>query len=227
MDTLIHRAYHISSNFLLFHRELEYLKTFFINNAFPLQLFCKRIHSFLENVYRPPTLIPTVPKDIRYFTLPFLGPLNRSFAKNLRSLLTVSYPSIDFKLIFTNSRKIGSFFRLKDDTPHELRSSVVYSFTCPRCNHGTYVGSTTHTIHARACGHLGVSYRTLLLISSPEASPIREHAHNCHYRPSSSDLKILYSHPNEHSLRLAESLLIKTTLPNLNSDSSAAPLFIA
>ena len=35
IKTLVHRAYNISSNYFLFHLELEFLKQYFFNNSYP------------------------------------------------------------------------------------------------------------------------------------------------------------------------------------------------
>ena len=37
--TLIYRAYHLSSNYIKFHLEINFLHTFFHNNGFPSNLF--------------------------------------------------------------------------------------------------------------------------------------------------------------------------------------------
>ena len=60
--------------------------------------------------------------------------------------------NIDIKLIFS-SFKIGNLFSAKDPIPSNIRSSVVYKFSCAGCNAG-YVGEITRHFSTRVREHL-------------------------------------------------------------------------
>ncbi len=66
------------------------------------------------------------------------------------------------------------FFPFKDNIPHELRSLVVYKFSCSDCNI-TYVGKSKRHLKTRACEHAGLSDRTGIILKSPQDSAIFSH----------------------------------------------------
>ena len=53
IQTLIHRAYRVCSNFHSLHIEFNYLKDFFTNNGFPSFLVERYIRRFLDRRYNP------------------------------------------------------------------------------------------------------------------------------------------------------------------------------
>ena len=81
ISTLIFRAYHISSTFLYFHSEILFLHEYFKKLGYPSHIFWLKVRKFLWNIYAPPVRFPDVPKLMLYASLPFLGPINRSFEK--------------------------------------------------------------------------------------------------------------------------------------------------
>jgi hypothetical protein len=108
-----------------------------------------------------------------------------------------------------------------------LKSRIVYEFDCPRCNRGTYVGSTKRMLKVRVDEHRGVSHRTHLPLSQPTKSAIREHCFKCRHKIQYDDFKIISSASNNLRLLINESLEIKQSQPALNTDESAIPLYIA
>ena len=134
---------------------------------------------------------------------------------------------VDLKVIFNNPNTIGNFFKFKDSIPELMRASVVYLFTCPKCNFGTYVGCTDRLLKVRIDSHIGVSFRTQQPLNSKENSSIRNHTIKCKHHIQYKDFKILAQIKEKRSLHIVESLLIKETNPTLNHDSSSVPLYIA
>ena len=224
--TLIHRAFSLCSNWNSFHLEVNFLQTYFKNNCYPLDLFNKILKQFLDNIFKPKTVVCTVPKKIMYVSLPFTS--NSLLVKRkLLSLLSHLYPYVDFRFTFNNPLTIGRLFRFKDTLPELMRTCIVYKFNCPKCNLGTYVGCTKRLLKVRIDSHRGVSHRTGSILSKKENSAIRLHATSCHHHIKYSDFQILGQTKNSHSLPILESLHIKQQSPTLNSQTTSVPLFIA
>ena len=123
---------------------------------------------------------------------------------------------------------MSHIFPFKDVLPNELRSSIVYKYSCV---HGmctsAYVGSTVRTLQTRVSEHLGVSNRTGHPLTNPPQSSIRAHAMQC---PSSNisldNFQIVASANSSVHLRILESLYIYRLKPNQNETLSAFPLKI-
>ena len=226
LRTLIFRGFHISSTFELFHKEMQFLRNFFEINGFPTDLFWRMVGRFLRDKYSPPFPVPTVRKLPFFISVPYLGHFNKILVKRLSSCLAKFYPYIDFKFVSNNPHKISNFFSCKGKVQPLFRSGVVYQYTCPKCNLGTYIGSTIRLLYVRICGHLGLSHRTRLPLSSPEFSAIRQHSLRCKSRINFSDFRILDFHNDSSSLRILESMHIKTRSPNLNLDSASITLHV-
>ena len=106
-------------------------------------------------------------------------------------------------------------------------SRVIYQFTCPVCKNGQYVGSTSRSLHIRMHEHKGFSYRTNRPVNKPPFSAIREHTETKHtLLPERNNFKILKTTRYDISLKILESLFIKTIKPNLNNTNSSYPLSI-
>ena len=108
-----------------------------------------------------------------------------------------------------------------------MRSLVVYKYTCPECNSGTYLGSTKRMLKVRIDAHAGVSHRTGNNLTNKEHSNIREHANKCRNRISYDHFKIIGQAADEASLRILESIFIKQLVPSLNNQSSSSPLYVS
>ena len=109
-----------------------------------------------------------------------------------------------------------------------LCSGVIYSYNCPHCNIGQYIGSTLRSLHIRTHEHMGISHRTKLPLSNPSYSAIREHCEIVHgSRPIYKDFSIIGKSDDPTSLRIMESLFIKVKKPSLNNKLSSYPLYIS
>ena len=131
------------------------------------------------------------------------------------------------KLILRNPKTIASLFRFKDSVPELMRSLVVYKYTCPRCNLGTYIGSTKRMLKVRIDSHCGISHRTGINLNKKEYSCIRDHSKKCKSPISYNNFEIIEQAIDETSLLILESLNIKRLVPSLNSQSSSAQLYIS
>ena len=225
LSTLIHRAYTLTSNWHSFHQEIIFLQSYFHNNCYPSKLFHQFTNKFLNKVFIPKLPIPTVPKLLLYASLPLIHNLN--FYSEIRKIVEKHIPAVKLKLIPKNPLTIGSIFPLKERLDPLMTSGVVYEFNCPRCDLGRYIGSTRRLLKVRAAEHMGVSYRTGMKINNPEYSNIRNHTRKCKHKLDYKDFKIIGKASNDHLLAITESLLIKQTIPQLNVQTSATPLYLS
>ena len=113
---------------------------------------------------------------------------------------------------------------MKDKLPAELRSSLVYEFSCGSCAH-RYIGSTNRNLYMRVNEHAGRSVRTGNIVSKPSNSSILDHAFICKTKICLDNFKILDS-CNSQNLRILESLYINKFRPELNDTLASAPLLI-
>lgn len=225
IKTLLYRAYHLSSNYEFFHAELMYLQNFFISNGFPTFLIDKTINKFLNNIFCKPEVCLTVPKQVIYVKLPFIGPLSYDTVTYLQKTLVQYFPQINFRFSLNNSFKVANFFMYKDRLPDELRSNIIYNFKCSVCN-ATYIGSTSKQSKIRFSQHLGISYRTNNPYAEPQHSAPRIHAESSNHPFKYSDFSIIDSCQLRNNIRILESIHIYNQRPTLNIDHSAVPLNI-
>ena len=143
--------------------EFDFLRSFLINNGFPLSFIISWIKKFLFKIFVPHSDVVSS-RNKFYFTLPYFGAHSVKIKSELSTLLHEFFPDVDFHIILVNNFKIGSFFNFKDKHPLAMRSSLVYKFSCARCASG-YVGSTIHALHTRVAEHAGRSFCTGSLIT--------------------------------------------------------------
>ena len=226
ISTLLHRAFMLTSDWQLFHEEIKFLSTYFKNNCYPSKLFHNNVKRFLNKKLSPANRIPTVPKLDMYVCIPFLMN-NSQFYKRIYEIIRTNIPAVNIKLIPKNPLTIGSLFRYKDRLNPLMTSKVVYKYTCPRCDFGSYIGATKRLLRVRINSHNGVSHRTGCRISNPEFSSIREHSKKCKSHIEYEDFTILGQVLNDFDLPILESLMIKQHVPSLNAQTSATPLCLA
>ena len=225
--TLLHRAYNICSDWAKFHSEMLFLTEYFGKNCYPPFILSNAIKKFLDNVFKPPAKFCTVPRKQLYISLPYMGNHSTLVGKELTASLTKLYPYVQFNFIFKNPFTLGNLFKFKDSIPNLFRSGIVYSFTCPRCKLGTYIGCSTRMLRVRIDSHRGVSHRTGCPLNKKEFSAIREHCSKCKHDIQYEDFSILAQTPNKSSLAILESLYIRQSQPILNSSTSSVPLYVS
>ena len=74
-----------------FHIEAEFLGSIFKCNNYPVNLIDQCIKKFLEKLYVPKQIVPTVPKRELLVFLPFLGKFSLNLRKNLYKSVTNHY----------------------------------------------------------------------------------------------------------------------------------------
>ena len=130
-------------------------------------------------------------------------------------------------MVFSSKYKLGSFFNFKDKVPKNLKSLVLYKYTCSNCNI-TYIGKSTRHYQVRFSEHLGISKLTNkpFTFNSKTATTVGEHI-NSHGHPADSDsFRIIGQAKNDFHLKIKESLNIMKENPRLNKTVQSFPLYL-
>ena len=138
---------------------------------------------------------------------PVLNGINRTYHPHNDDKIEAQDLAIDIKLVFTTF-KLRNLFSVKDSVPRELRSRVVYKFTCACCS-ACYIGETGRHFSTRVREHL----------SSDKSSHIFKHSlssEHCRQSCSTDCFDILDSAPTKFQLKLKEAMHINWEKPNLN-----------
>ena len=103
-----------------------FLKQYFNNNGFNLDLFYHILNRFLSSVYVDKPKIEVPEKKVIYIRSPFPSKeSNKLLSDKLKKLLQINTPQVNLKLAFFNNQKIRTYFKYKDSLPTALRSLVV------------------------------------------------------------------------------------------------------
>ncbi len=145
----------------VFDTKIKFIKRVFKDNSYPMNIvencIFKLIDKTLNHVQQCDNIM-----EKHYIKLPYYCHLCFVIRKKTKSDLETSLPWITFRLIFTNSLTIKSFFPYKDTIPTHLISNMVYQYTCSLCNQ-RYVGEATRNF----AEHKGISARTCTKLSNP------------------------------------------------------------
>ena len=110
------------------------------------------------------------------------------------------FSDFNIKLVF-NSFKIKNYFSYKDPIPDDLKSFLVYKFTCASCS-SSYIGETCHHFKTRIEEH----------IKKDNKSHIFKHPHSmvtCFDSYNSLCFKIIDKANSKFHLKIREALHIK------------------
>ena len=131
---LIDMSFKICKNWNSFHNDIENIKSNLIENAYSPFLIDKVIKTYLDHKFSSNQDQLKDTSYIYYFKLPYIGNLSHHIKNKLSKLWREFYKeNFNIKLIF-NSFKIKSYFSYKDPIPDDLKSFLVYKFTCANCS---------------------------------------------------------------------------------------------
>ena len=152
IKTLVDRACKINSSNETLKKDLDSINTTLQKNMFPQHILSRFISPNMT--IKSLSSAKSVENDsTRYFKLPYIGKFS-SQVKNKIKILIRKYckPTTNVKLIFT-SKKISSYFSLKDAIPKHNTPYVIYKFLCSNCN-VCYIGETTKQFIVQVKEHL-------------------------------------------------------------------------
>ena len=134
-------SFKICDNWNSFHNNVENIKSNLIKNAYLPFLINRVIKKYLDYKFFSNQNQLKDKSDVHYFKLPYISNLSHHI-KNKLSKLCKEFCKENFniKLVF-NSFKIKNYFSYKDPIPNNLKSFLVYKFTCASCSSG-YISET-------------------------------------------------------------------------------------
>jgi hypothetical protein len=189
-----------------------------LKNEFPNAFIDKIIHTLLSNFFNPAPIYFGPKKERIFISLPYFGKHTDRLRRTIKKFCKNVIPEKDITFYFKTGLRISNLFRIKDCTPLDMRSNVVYSYTCPSCN-ARYIGETTRHLRERISEHRGVSHLTGKVMKTKIHSSIRDHLLSC---PNSvctpKQFKIIAVGRTECELLVKERLLIKHHMPQLNAN---------
>ena len=203
--TMLFRTFSIVSDFSRFHTEAIHLKEILRKNAFPITLVDNCIKNFLNKKFLNTPVTLTVKKKELFIVLPYLGNLSLALRTRLQNSINKNLPFYKIKVIFKSTIRLSNFFRFKDKMPFNLRSNVVYKFSCGRCN-ATYYGETCRHLNVRVGEHSGISPLTGKKSKARKTTAVKDHMLFCDHMVSLDDFRILTSSNSEFHLKIKESL---------------------
>ena len=157
--------------------------------------------------------------EVHYFKLSYFGNLSHHI-KNKLSKLCKEFCKENFNIMLVfNSCKIKYYFSYKDPISNDLKSFLVYKFTCASCS-SSYIGKTYRhfktTIEER--------------IKKDNKSHIFKHLHStatCFDSFNSLCFKIIDKANSKFDLKIEEALHINWRKPNLNAQQNHLDLTLS
>ena len=225
--TLLHRAFTLCSTWEKFHEEVCFLRQTFLKNAYPGYFIDKCVKCFLDKIFVAKRVVFTVPKKELRICLPFLGKQSLELKSRMQKYVSKYFPQCKIQVIFKCNNRFQSFLSFKDKVPNNLRSHLLYKYTCNSCN-AIYIGKTRRHYLVRVFEHLGISLRTHNKFTfnpdNKSNSAILSHI-NCQKCVGDiENFKIIGSATNDFHLKIKESLLIRKNKPKMNGADQSVPL---
>ena len=212
---MIDRSFKICNNWNSFYNDIESIKPNLIKNAYPPFLIDKVLKKYLRYKFSTNQNQLKDTSDVLYFKLPYIGSLSHHI-KNKLSKLCKEFckENVNIKLVFT-SFKIKNYFSYKDPIPNDLKSFLVYKFTCASCSF-SYIGETCNHFITRIEEHIKKSH-------------IFKHLHStatCFDSYNSLSFKITDKANSKFNLKIKEAIHINWRKPNLNTRQNHLSLIL-
>ena len=227
--TLLFRIYTICSDWSKIHTEIVILRNIMLKNEFPAKFIDCCIKLFFDKLFSEKKTVLTVPRKVINISLPFMGKDSLKIRCNLTKLAKTYFPCCKIQVMFNSGKRLRSFFSFKDKVPLNVRSLILYKFTCSSCN-SAYVGKTKRHFLIRMFEHLGISLSTgnnyTYNPKNNNNTTVLNHINCNNCNATVDNFRIIGSARNDYLLCLKESLLIQLYKPNLNKNVKSMPLHL-
>ena len=114
---LIHRAFKISSSYIIFHNKLEKIKVLLQQNMYPKSVIDNQIKTFLDKQFTEDSGATSEKQKTLHYSLPYIGHFSHVTKKKLRHICERFCKDIDIKIAFS-PLNVSSFFSYKDTLPN-------------------------------------------------------------------------------------------------------------
>ena len=150
---MIDRSFKICNNSNSFHNDIENIKSNLITYAYRPFLINNVIKKYFDYKFSSKQNHLKDTSDVHYFKLPYISNLSWHI-KNKFSKLCKEFCKENFniKLVF-NLFTIKIYFSYKDPIPDDLKSFLVYKFTCASSS-STYTGKTCRHFKTKIEEHI-------------------------------------------------------------------------
>ena len=223
VHTRLFRVFKICSSMENFHIEVELLRSIFKFNNYLVNIIDQCIKTFLDKLYVPRQIVPTVSKRELLFILPFLGTFSLNLRKRLYKSLSKSLLQCNIKVVFLSKNRLSSFFKFKDSIHLYLRSHLIYKFQCSNCNI-TYYDETERHLKVRAGEHISTSPLTGKRVNNNRKSSVKDHCHLSGHVCSFDESTVLNYELRKFKSLIRESLLVTKYKPVLNKQVKSLKL---
>ena len=178
-------------------------------NLFPSHIVERAIRQYFITKTQTLLNIPAslLSNSTHFFKLPYVGPFSIVVQNRLHKLLKCYCNNLDVKPAFS-SFKIRNMFSVKGPVPVDLRSNVVYKFTCASCN-SCYVSKTSRHLSTRIREQLNRD-RTSHIFQHIQQSKAR--CNSC----SAECFEVIDHATNKFQVKIKEALYISWEQPSLN-----------
>ena len=127
---LVDWSFKICNNSNSFHNDIENIKSNLIKDEYPPFLINKVIKKYLDYKFSSNQNRLKDKSYVHYFKLPYIDNLSHHIKNKLLKLCKeFCKENFSIKLVF-NSFEIKNYFAHKDPIPNDLKSFLVYKFTC-------------------------------------------------------------------------------------------------
>ena len=148
--------------------------------------------------------------------------------KQLKKTITFPKCNVPRKIVNINIPFMGAdSLKLRTKVPINVRSLILYKFSCGGCN-STYLGKSKRHYLVRVFEHLGISLTTGKNYSynpkNNNNTAVLNHIKCSNCNANLDNFRIIGSARNDYQLCLKESLLIQLHKYNLNTNIKSMPL---
>ncbi|CAF3388577.1 unnamed protein product [Rotaria socialis] len=187
------RAKRICSSDYLFKQELEYYKSIFITNGYPINVIKKTIHSIELSITKKKTIQNT---QKIFISVPYYGECSLALANKIRKI--IQNPTVNVIFGFKAGNRISSLFS-KTFRGTNDNKRIVYGYSCYDYK-GYYISQTARGAEVRQEEHKNA-------FNGNGYSKIAEHCLNNKHR-NNWNTDILTIESNDLKRNIKESLLM-------------------
>ena len=125
---LLFRIYSICGNWSIINDEFTKLRKMFADNCYPTYLLDKCINQFLSKINNSCNITNAKQKQGHVVSLSFYGVFMLKYRNSLSKIVKQYFPDANVSFVFTVPCRLNRFFNVKDMTPVDILSNIIYKF---------------------------------------------------------------------------------------------------